>query len=242
MPEAVASWIDEHDVKAVREIQKNLLVFYENDFSKHAKENLIPRIRMVWNSTLSQLAKENRKYIYGLLKKGARAGEFEQAIIWLKDYGLISKVNRISKPGLPLAAYENSDQFKAFILDVGLLCAMGDLNARTIIEGSRIFEEFKGALTEQFVHQEIIAMSDKTPYYWSAENSRGEIDFLIQGNTGVIPIEVKAGENLRSKSLKAFCDKYKIDNAIRTSMSKYREESWMTNIPLYAIGGYVNGL
>lgn len=182
-----------------------------------------------------QLAKENKKYIYGQVRKGARAKDFELAIQWLPDCGLIHKVHRIEKPALPLKAYMNLDIFKIYLLDVGLLMAMTGLNAQVIIDGNRIFTEFKGALTEQYILQQLIAGENVEPYYYSAENSKGEIDFILQGNTSVIPLEVKAEENLRAKSLKAFCEKYKLKYAVRTSMSDYREQEWMTNIPLYNI-------
>ena len=235
MPEVVQTYVDTKDFNQVREIQKNLLNYYQQDFSKHAEISLVPRLNLVWNSIPMQLAKENKKYIYGQVRKGARAKDFELAIQWLLDCGLIHKVHRIEKPALPLKAYMNLDIFKIYLLDVGLLMAMTDLNAQVIIDGNRIFTEFKGALTEQYILQQLIAGENVEPYYYSAENSKGEIDFILQGNTSVIPLEVKAEENLRAKSLKAYCEKYKPKYAVRTSMSDYREQDWMTNIPLYNI-------
>lgn len=235
MPEVVQTYVDTKDFNQVREIQKNLLNYYQQDFSKHAEISLVPRLNLVWNSIPMQLAKENKKYIYGQVRKGARAKDFELAIQWLLDCGLIHKVHRIEKPALPLKAYMNLDIFKIYLLDVGLLMAMIGLNAQVIIDGNRIFTEFKGALTEQYILQQLIAGENVEPYYYSAENSKGEIDFILQGNTSVIPLEVKAEENLRAKSLKAFCEKYKPKYAVRTSMSDYREQEWMTNIPLYNI-------
>ena len=235
MPEVVQTYVDTKDFNQVREIQKNLLNYYQQDFSKHAEISLVPRLNLVWNSIPMQLAKENKKYIYGQVRKGARAKDFELAIQWLLDCGLIHKVHRIEKPALPLKAYMNLDIFKIYLLDVGLLMAMTELNAQVIIDGNRIFTEFKGALTEQYILQQLIAGENVEPYYYSAENSKGEIDFILQGNTSVIPLEVKAEENLRAKSLKAFCEKYKPKYAVRTSMSDYREQEWMTNIPLYNI-------
>lgn len=235
MPEVVQTYVDTKDFNQVREIQKNLLNYYQQDFSKHAEISLVPRLNLVWNSIPMQLAKENKKYIYGQVRKGARAKDFELAIQWLLDCGLIHKVHRIEKPALPLKAYMNLDIFKIYLLDVGLLMAMTGLNAQVIIDGNRIFTEFKGALTEQYILQQLIAGENVEPYYYSAENSKGEIDFILQGNTSVIPLEVKAEENLRAKSLKAFCEKYKPKYAVRTSMSDYREQEWMTNIPLYNI-------
>lgn len=235
MPEVVQTYVDTKDFNQVREIQKNLLNYYQQDFSKHAEISLVPRLNLVWNSIPMQLAKENKKYIYGQVRKGARAKDFELAIQWLLDCGLIHKVHRIEKPALPLKAYMNLDIFKIYLLDVGLLMAMTGLNAQVIIDGNRIFTEFKGALTEQYILQQLIAGENVEPYYYSAENSKGEIDFILQGNTSVIPLEVKAEENLRAKSLKAFCEKYKPKYAVRTSMSDYRKQEWMTNIPLYNI-------
>lgn len=235
MPEVVQTYVDTKDFNQVREIQENLLNYYQQDFSKHAEISLVPRLNLVWNSIPMQLAKENKKYIYGQVRKGARAKDFELAIQWLLDCGLIHKVHRIEKPALPLKAYMNLDIFKIYLLDVGLLMAMIGLNAQVIIDGNRIFTEFKGALTEQYILQQLIAGENVEPYYYSAENSKGEIDFILQGNTSVIPLEVKAEENLRAKSLKAFCEKYKPKYAVRTSMSDYREQEWMTNIPLYNI-------
>lgn len=235
MPEVVQTYVDTKDFNQVREIQKNLLNYYQQDFSKHAEISLVPRLNLVWNSIPMQLAKENKKYIYGQVRKGARAKDFELAIQWLLDCGLIHKVHRIEKPALPLKAYMNLDIFKIYLLDVGLLMAMTGLNTQVIIDGNRIFTEFKGALTEQYILQQLIAGENVEPYYYSAENSKGEIDFILQGNTSVIPLEVKAEENLRAKSLKAFCEKYKPKYAVRTSMSDYREQEWMTNIPLYNI-------
>ena len=235
MPEVVQTFVETGDFMHVREIQKNLLNYYQQDFSKHASISLVPRLNLVWNSIPMQLAKENKKYIYGQVREGARAKDFELAIQWLLDCGLIHKVNRVSKPALPLKAYMDLDAFKIFLVDIGLLIAMTDLDAQVIIDGNRIFTEFKGALTEQYVLQQLVSELALTPYYYSTPNSAGEIDFLLQGKTSVVPLEVKAEENLRARSLKAFCEKYHPKHAIRTSMSDYREQDWMTNLPLYHI-------
>ncbi len=236
MPEAVLSYRTENDFKEVRVIQKRILMAYEHDFSKHAPSDIVPRIRMLWNAIPAQLAKENKKFIYGAVKSGSRAKDYELAISWLIDCGLVHKVCRVSKPGIPLKAYADYSVFKLFIADVGLMGAMGDIDVRTLLEGNMIFEEFKGALTEQFVLQQLITISDLVIYYWSVERSTAEIDFLIQLSGEVIPIEVKAEENLQAKSLKTFCQKYSPRTAIRTSMSDFRKEDWLTNLPLYAIG------
>jgi uncharacterized protein len=235
MPEAVQTYVDTKNFTAVRTIQKQLLLYYVGDFSKHAPETGIQRINQVWNSIPAQLAKENRKFIFGLVRDGGRAKDFELAVQWLHDCELIHTVYRVTVPKIPLVSYKEMNMFKIFLHDVGLLAAMGDLDTKSIIDGNRIFTEFKGALTEQFVAQELIAVDGLTPYYYSTNNSRGEIDFLIQKNGEVIPIEVKAEENLRAKSLSAYCEKYSPKTAIRTSMSNYRKEEWMTNIPLYAL-------
>ena len=235
MPEVVQTYVDTRNFKIVRELQKNLINYYQQDFSKHAEMNLVTRLNLVWNSIPMQLAKENKKYIYGQVREGARAKDFELAIQWLLDCGLIHKVQRINKPSLPLKAYMDLNAFKVFLLDIGLLIAMTDLDVKVILEGNKIFTEFKGALTEQYVLQQLISENGVMPYYYSATNSQGEIDFVVQGKTSVIPIEVKAEENLRAKSLKAFCDKYSPKFAVRTSMSDYRKQDWMTNIPLYNI-------
>ncbi len=239
MPEAVQTFIETDDFYEVREIQKSLLKYYEEDFSKHAPKEVVPRIMMVWNSIPSQLAKENRKFIYGAMREGARAKDFELAIQWLEDAGLIIRNYRVTKPDIPLIAYMEMSSFKMFMLDVGLLGAKANIHAKVLLDGCRIFEEFNGALTEQFVAQQLKS-SGRELYYYSTENSSGEIDFVIQQEMRCIPIEVKAEENLRARSLRAFCEKYKPEIAIRTSMSNYREQGWMTNVPLYAFSQFIN--
>jgi predicted AAA+ superfamily ATPase len=235
MPAVVASFIEASDFGKVREIQKEILLAYEQDFSKHAPNEAVPRIRMLWSSTPAQLAKENRKFIYGLIRRGARAREYELAMTWLIDCGLVYKVSRITKPDMPLMAYQDFNAFKLFILDVGLLSAMSELDIKSLLNGNRLFEEFKGALTEQYVLQQLIASREITPYYWSAEKASAEINFIFQSEMNIVPLEVKAAENLQAKSLKSYCQKYKPTYAIRTSMSDYRQEEWLTNVPLYAI-------
>lgn len=235
MPEVVKDFSENKSFIRVRDIQRNLIDYYQQDFSKHADSGIIQRLNLVWNSIPMQLAKENKKYIYGQVRKGARAKDFELTIQYLSDCGLIYKVHRITKPALPLKAYMDFDSFKIYMVDIGLLIAMTDLDSKVIIDGNRIFTEFKGALTEQYVLQQLISSVDAEPYYYSTPNSDGEIDFVLQGATSVIPLEVKAEENLKARSLRAFCDKYKPQYAIRTSMSDYREQDWMTNIPLYGI-------
>ncbi len=236
MPEAVLTFINQKDFKKVREKQLNILSAYEQDFSKHAPHEIVPRIRLVWQSLPSQLAKENRKFIYGNLKKGARAREFELAIEWLTDAGIVHNVSRCNKPGLPLIAYEVLSDFKLYLLDVGLLAAMGNLDIQTLIADQSLFEEFKGAITEQYVLQQLKSIDQLPVYYWSAEKATAEIDFLIQYQNKIIPIEVKAAENLKAKSLKTYHQKFNPGISIRTSLSDYRKEDWLVNLPLYAFG------
>ena len=239
MPEAVAAYVERGDFAEVRTIQNALLAAYEQDFSKHAPNNIVPRLRMVWQSIPAQLAKENRKFIYGMLREGARAKDFEVALQWLADCGLIHRVHRVSKPGMPLKAYHDLTAFKLYLLDVGLLAAMGDIDVRTLLGGNDIFVEFKGALTEQYVLQQLIAEVGVTPYYWSSEHGTGEIDFLFQLGGTIVPLEVKAEENLRARSLRSFNEKYPGLRPVRTSMSDHRKEAWMENWPLYAIGALI---
>jgi predicted AAA+ superfamily ATPase len=234
MPEVVLNYSIQQNFENVREIQKRILESYDQDFSKHAPLEVVPRIRMVWNAIPAQLSKENRKFIYGQVRQGARAKDFEMALNWLNDCGLVHTVKRVTKAAIPLKSYEDLSAFKLFLLDIGVLGAMVDLDPKTILEGNRLFEEFKGAITEQFVLQQLIAAGLK-PYYWSAENATAEIDLLIQQKGDILPIEVKAEENLKSKSLKVFVEKYKTEKNIRTSMSDFRTDVWLTNLPLYAI-------
>lgn len=236
MPEAVSNYVETNDLKTVRSIQQKIITGYENDFAKHAPNEIVPKIKMVWQSLIGQLAKENRKFVYAQIKKGARAKDFETAINWLVDAGLVLKVNRIEKPTLPLNAYSDFDSFKLFLLDVGLLNAIGNIDQKILLEKNNILTEFKGALTEQFVCQQL---KIKTAlFYWSVANSLAEIDFVVQDKNEIIPIEVKAEENVKSKSLKVYVEKFAPKKALRTSMNMYREESWMVNVPLYGIGEY----
>lgn len=233
MPEAVQTYIQDQNFQQVRSVQLNILMGYENDFAKYAPIEIVPKIRMVWQSVLGQLAKENKKFIYGQLKKGARAKEFEAAINWLTNAGLLHKSSHVSKPAVPLKSYANFDVFKLYLLDVGLLNAMANVDEQILLNKNQILVEFKGALTEQFVAQELVHQFEL--YYWSADKATAELDYLIQKNQDIIPIEVKAEENLKAKSLKVFEEKYQTQNATRFSMSLYRKEDWLENIPLYGI-------
>ncbi len=235
MPEIVQYFAQHKDYQEIRRMQKNILDQYEDDFGKHATSADLARIRMVWNSIPMQLAKENKKFFFGQIKTGARMKDFELAIEWLLDCGLITKVHRVNKPAMPLKAYIDFSAFKLFLLDVGLLGAMSELDAESILEGSELFVEFKGALTEQFVLQELVAETEYTPYYYASETATYEMDFMIQKGKNVVPVEVKAETNQRAKSLKVYCQKYEPEYAVRVSMKNYQEEEWLTNLPLYAV-------
>ncbi len=236
MPEVVSSYVENKDLSEVRDIQKTLLRDYEQDFSKHAPSNIVPRIRQLWNNIPTQLAKENKKFIYGLVKEGARAREYEIALSWLIDCGLVYQVNRVNNCKIPLSAYQDFSAFKLYLLDLGLLGAMADLDDKTILEENEIFNEFKGSLTEQYVLCQLKECTDLNVFYWSSDKGIAEIDFIVQIGRNNVPIEVKSNENLQAKSLKSFVEKYNTKVNVRTSMSNYREEDWLTNIPLYSIG------
>jgi predicted AAA+ superfamily ATPase len=235
MPEAVALFAGTGNWEHIRQAQLEILRAYEGDFSKHPPREIVPRIRMVWQSVPSQLGRENKKFIYGVLREGARAKDFELAIQWLTDSGLLLKSHRVSKPFLPLIAYQDHSVFKLYLNDVGLLGAMAGLPLRTLTDGDAIFTEFKGALAEQFVMQQLLLRSERYVGYWTNERSTSEVDFVIQEEGTIVPVEVKSGENPRSKSFRLFCEKFKPSGAIRTSLLPYRKEDWMENIPLYAI-------
>ncbi len=233
MPEVVKNYIENDNLLKVREIQLNILQSYEFDFGKHVPAKQIPKVKMIWNFIPAQLSKENKKFIFGLLKKGARAKEFETALTWLEESGLISKIYRIKKPGFPLRSYIDSSAFKVFFVDIGLLGALSGLDPKIVLQGNSVFKEFKGALTEQYVFQQLKPCFQL--FYWSSERSDGEIDFIFQKQQKIIPVEVKAEENLKAKSLKFFSEKHQITDAIRFSLSDYRNEKWLQNIPLYAV-------
>lgn len=235
MPAVVDSFRRNKDYVKTRQIQKDILRQYEQDFGKHVDAKNLPRICMVWQSIPIQLAKENKKFFFGQIKKGARSSDFEIAIQWLMDSGLIYKVNRVNEPHMPLKAYINMSAYKLFILDIGLLGALSDLPAKTILEKDEIFVEFKGAFTEQYVLQQLICDTQYTPYYYGTDKSTFEQDFMIQMEDRIVPIEVKAEGNVYSQSLKAYCEKYHPKKAVRFSTLKYVDQGWMVNIPLYAI-------
>ncbi|MDE6259933.1 MAG: ATP-binding protein [Oscillospiraceae bacterium] len=235
MPEVVQAFADDRDFNEVREIQRRILAAYEQDFSKHAPNEVVPRIRMLWNSIPAQLTKENKKFIYGLVKEGARAKEYELAMLWLTDCGLVHKVHRVNAPSLPLKAYEDLKAFKLFLVDVGLLSCMVGLRQDVLLDGNALFKEFKGALTEQYVLQQLKTIKGLNIYYWTAERGTAEVDFVIDNGTDVIPVEVKAETNLQAKSLKVYHEKFTPKLSIRTSMADYKREEWLLNLPLWAV-------
>ena len=236
MPEAVLNFSETRDFNEAREIQQRILVAYEQDFSKHAPNEAVPRIRMLWNNIPAQLGKENKKFIYGVIKDGARAREYEYALMWLTDCGLVHQVYRAATPRLPLKAYADLKAFKLFLVDVGLLSCMTRLRQDVLLDGNALFKEFNGALTEQYVLQQLKTLRGIEPYYWANDRNTSEVDFLLDTGSAVVPLEVKAEVNLQSKSLKAFADKFHPPVSIRSSMSDYKREDWLLNLPLYAIG------
>ena len=239
MPEVVQNFVNNGDFNQVRTIQKRILSAYERDFSKHIPANTVEKARMLWNSIPTQLAKENKKFIYNAIKKGARAKEFETALTWLRNNGLIYQVHKITKPGLSIGAYADLDAFKLFVLDVGLLGALSGLEAKTILGKYEIFQEFKGAIAEQYVLQQFKTIDDMPIYYWTNETSRSEVDFVIQRESKVIPVEVKAATNLKARSLKIYMEQFKPELAIRTSLADYKKTENLVDIPLYAIEGNI---
>ena len=235
MPEAVQSFAENKDFNEVREIQRRILMAYEQDFSKHAPNEIVPRLRMIWNSIPSQLAKENKKFIYGLVRDGARAKDYEAAIMWLSDCGLVHKISRVNTAGIPLRAYEDLKAFKLFVVDVGLLGCMAGLRQHTLLDGNDLFVEFKGALTEQYVCQQLKNIEDLDIYYYTNDRGSCEIDFVVDTGEKIVPVEVKAEVNLRAKSLKSYQEKFSPEISVRTSMADYKKEEWLVNLPLYAI-------
>ena len=242
MPEAVLQYTTKGDVNKVRQIHEEILRAYDNDFAKHAGDET-ERIRMVWESIPNQLAKENKKFIYGAVKEGGRARDFEIAIEWLVRAGLVYKIRRCKNPAMPLKFYEDFDAFKLYLLDVGLLGAMSKASPRLMLINNGVFTEYKGAFTENYVLQQLKSIGALDVYYFSKDNSTQEVDFLVQTAERIIPIEVKAEENVKSKSLKQFVT---VDHAdkhlkgLRCSMKSYIDQDWMENVPLYSISGYLN--
>ncbi|MCL2888944.1 MAG: ATP-binding protein [Eggerthellaceae bacterium] len=235
MPEVVADYSVHRDFMEARRLQLNILRDYDRDFSKHIPVRMLEKARLIWGSIPSQLAKENKRFVFGAVRQGARAKDLEEAIQWLRDYGAVRKVEQVSTLRAPLKSYASLSEFKLFVLDVGLLGALAGLDASVLLENSVIFTEFKGSLAEQYVEQQLEAHGLE-PFYWSSSTSVNELDFVIDFNGRVVPIEVKAKENLRSKSLQAAREKFASPVSVRTSLSAYRDEGWLVNVPLWAIG------
>ena len=233
MPGVAAQFLNANDYDGARKIQNEILRAYEQDFSKHMSPDTAVRSKMLWNSIPAQLSKKNHKFVYGVIKHGARAKEYELSLAWLSDCGMVKKVHRVSKPGFPLKAYEHAAAFKLYACDVGLLGAMCGLDKKTLLEGSRVYTEFKGALTEQYALQQFIAAGMSHISYWAPEAAKAEVDFLVQAGNSIVPVETKAKENLRAKSLKSYIGKYKPDAAIRISMAGCRKDGNILNVPLY---------
>ncbi len=235
MPEAVQIFAENKDFNEVRETQKRILTAYEQDFSKHAPNEIVPKIRTLWNSIPSQLAKENKKFIYGLVREGARAKEYETAIMWLSDCGLVHKVSRVNSAGIPLKAYEDLKAFKLFVVDVGLLGCMAGLHEHTLLDGNKLFSQFKGALTEQYICQQLKTIDDLGIYYYTNDRGSCEVDFIIDTGEQIVPVEVKSEINLKSKSLKSYREKFSPDISVRSSMTDFKKDERLINLPLYAI-------
>lgn len=235
MPEVVLNFSENRDFNEARDIQRRILSAYEQDFSRHAPIEAVPRIRMLWNSIPAQLSKENKKFIYGLIKEGARAREYELALLWLTDCGLVHKVHRVTAPGLPLKAYEDEKAFKLFLLDVGLLSCMTGLRQSVLLDGNELFKEFKGALTEQYVLEQLKTLKGLETYYWTSARGTAEVDFVVDTGGNIVPVEVKAEVNLQAKSLKVFREKFTPALSVRTSMADYKTEDWLLNLPLWAV-------
>lgn len=232
MPEVVARYSQKGTLEQARKLQNEILKDYEKDFSKHAPKELVPRIEQIWHSLPRQLTRENKKFLFGLVKEGARAREYELALKWLQDSGLVYQIFNVTKPALPLKSYIDDKAFKIYAHDVGLLGALSELHPQTLLYGSDIFVEFKGALTEQYVLQEIIPHCN--PYYWAKSKSSQEVDFLIQNQNSILPLETKSEENLKAKSLKTFMEEQKITHAYKLSAKPYCKQQNITNLPLYA--------
>ena len=238
MPEAVKIFTQGASVQEIRRLQNDILKAYENDFSKHAPVSQLPRIRLVWNSIVSQLSKENTKFIFNVLRPGARAKDFELALEWLKDAGLVHKITRITKSGIPLKAYADWNDFKLYFVDVGLLGALAQIPEQILLNGDALFTEFKGVLTEQFVLQQLL-VNELIPFYWRPENAQAEVDFVIQKGIHIIPIEVKSGTSLQAKSLWVYSQKYKPKFCVRTSLKLNETNDWVTDIPLYRLNNFL---
>ncbi len=238
MPEAINTFVETHDFRAVRETHEEILAAYDVDFVKHAPPTLLPKIRLLWESLPAQLAKENKKFVYTALKAGARAREYESALQWLDDAGMLDQVFRVGTPRLPLRSYQDFSAFKLYAHDVGILGAMSDLPPSAMLDGDALFTNFKGAMTEQFVLQELLVAGFK-PNYWTNDAGNAEVEFVVQGEKGVYPIEAKAGINIQAKSLKVYRKLFAPPFAVRTSLALAHDGSEVKDVPLFAFGSFV---
>lgn len=234
MPEAVKVYAEQQDYRAVRQVQNEILESYKNDFSNHPPKEIVKRMLMLWESIPAQLAKENKKFIYTAVKSGARARDFETAIQWLCDAGVVYKVTRVRSGEMPLRGFEDMDAFKLYTLDIGLHGAMAGLDANTLVQGNELFMRYKGALTEQYAQQELRCMNDMEIHYWTPDDSRAEMDFVVQHAGEVIPVEVKAEQHLRAKSIAVYVQQNNPKRIIRTSLAPYKQGEIVTDVPLYA--------
>ncbi len=241
MPEAVAKFVDTGDYDKVRRVQKDLIRSYESDFSKHPPKEIVPRMHLVWDSIPTHLSKENKKFVYSAIRPGARAKEFETAIQWLKDAGVVYKQTRVTAGETPLKGFEDENDFRLFLVDVGLLGAMCSLSRKTLLDGTGFYKQFKGALTEQYVMQELVCHEDCEVFYWDPDTGHSQLDFVIQAGDEVIPLEVKAEKNLKAKSMRVFSDKYHPKHVYRTSLAPYSKGENLTEIPLYSISAFIGG-
>ena len=235
MPESVSKFVSTGDYDKVRKVQKDLLLSYKSDFSKHPPKDIVPRMHLVWDSIPTHLGKENKKFIYSAIRPGARAKDFETAIQWLKDAGMVYKQTRVTAGELPLKGFEDENDFRLFVVDIGLLGAMCSLGRLSLLDGTEFYKQFKGALTEQFVMQELICQEELEVYYWDPDTGHSQLDFVIQAEDRVIPLEAKAKHSLKAKSLKVFAGKYHPQRVYRTSLAPYSKGENLTEIPLYAI-------
>jgi predicted AAA+ superfamily ATPase len=232
MPEVAQNYIDEGNVLRIRTIQNNILQAYDNDFSKHAPVNTVPRIREIWNILPSQLVKENKKFLFSMIRSGARSKDYEMALLWLEDAGLVKRVTRVNGAQHPLKAYENASIFKLFMFDVGLLLAKSEVSEQILLAKNALFTEHKGAIAEQIIFQALRTAS-RSVYYYANDGSRNEIDFMIELDGEPVPVEVKSGKNLHSKSLNSFIVKHGVQRAIKFSTLPIKQNPTIWNLPIY---------
>lgn len=235
MPEAVTAYADRGDFAGVRDVQRQILRAYDLDFSKHAPVELVPRLRKTLASIPQQLGQEKKKFVYSHVEHGARARSYQSVVEWLVHAGLVFQVPRVTAPRVPLTTYADTSAFKLYLLDVGLLSTLSGLAPATVLEGNRLFTEFKGALAEQYVLQELVTSVGVHPCYWTNDRATAEVDFLADLDNVIVPVEVKSGGNLQAKSLKSYVDRFDPQVAVRISLAGQRTDGRITNVPLYAV-------